>query len=190
MKEFQLGLQEDFNSDGLKLLPGDRIYVAYVWTWLSDDDNDDGGDENRLSDDNPESDDNVVTHTVTFKCIGANKDQNYQIALQRASDIIANGCTEDVPVRLTKEPNNPKDSMAIAFECLLEGNWKKIGYVVKEVLEEVNEAIRDHLVLSVKFAWIKFLICWSKSGPGFYAGINISKWGTWSRTVKRFASTK
>ena len=126
MKEFQLGLQEDFNSDGLKLLPGDRIYVAYVWTWLSDDDDvayvwtwlsdddddDDDGDENRLSDDDPDSDDNVVTHTVTFKCIGANKDQNYQIALQRASDIIANGSTEDVPVRLTKEPNNPKDSMA------------------------------------------------------------------------------
>ena len=94
MKEFQLGLQEDFNSDCLKLLPGDRIYVAYVWTWLSDDDDDDG-DENRLSDDDPDSDDNVVTHTVTFKCIGANKDQNYQIALQRASDIIANGSTED-----------------------------------------------------------------------------------------------
>ena len=106
-----MGLQEDFNSDCLKLLPGDRIYVAYVWTWLSDDDDDDG-DENRLSDDDPDSDDNVVTHTVTFKCIGANKDQNYQIALQRASDIIANGSTEDVPVRLTKEPNNPKDSMA------------------------------------------------------------------------------
>ena len=84
-----------------------------MWTWLSDDDDDDGGDENRLSDDDPESDDNVVTHTVTFKCIGANKDQNYQIALQRASDIIANGCTEDVPVRLTKEPNNPKDSMQL-----------------------------------------------------------------------------
>ena len=56
MKEFQLGLQEDFNSDCLKLLPGDRIYVAYVWTWLSDDDDDDG-DENRLSDDDPDSDD-------------------------------------------------------------------------------------------------------------------------------------
>ncbi|SMN01539.1 hypothetical protein SPONN_2618 [uncultured Candidatus Thioglobus sp.] len=184
-------MHEDFNSDGLKLLSGGMIYVAYVWTWLSVDSGDDGdGDENQPSDDDPDSDDGVVTHTITFKCIGANKDINYQTALQRASDIMNNGSMEAVPVRLTKEPNNPKDSMAVAFECLLEDEWKTIGYVVKEVVVEVNEAIRDHLVLSVKFAWIKFLICWTKSGPGFYAGINISKRGTWSRTVKRFASTK
>ena len=80
MKEFQLGLQEDFNSDSLKLLPGDRIYVAYVWTWLSDDDDDDDDDdENRLSDDDPDSDDNVVTHTVTFKCIGQTKTKTIKL---------------------------------------------------------------------------------------------------------------
>ena len=75
MKEFQLGLQEDFNSDGLKLLPGDRIYVAYVWTWLSDDDDDDDdGDENRLSDDDPDSDDkaNVTKYLVSCPLFSSN----------------------------------------------------------------------------------------------------------------------
>lgn len=177
----------------LNLLPGDNVFVAYEWIWLTDDfDND--GDGTQMAEDDAEenaedSDDCVhVSHTVTFKCIGANRNPNHQTALEAAADDISNG--KNVPVRLFHEPNNPNDSMAMAFECLLDGQWKRIGYVIKEVLQEVHEASRSNVILSVNFEWVKFLLCWSRSGPGFYAGINISKRGTWSRTVTRFASTK
>ena len=57
-----------------------------------------------------------------------------------------------------------------------------MGYVVQEVLAEVHDAIE---IISVKFSWVKFRLCWSRCrcGPGFYAGVNISKKGSWSRAV-------
>ena len=42
---------------------------------------------------------------------------------------------------LRKEPKNPKDSRAIAFDCKLKNDWELIGYVAKEALNSVHEAI-------------------------------------------------
>ena len=61
-------------------------------------------------DDNP-----VATHSVIFKCMGTVKESKYQEILAAVSLKIRNG--ETVPVRLWLEPNNPKDSNAIAFDC-------------------------------------------------------------------------
>ena len=44
---------------------------------------------------------------------------------------------------------------------------------MKECLEHVHKGIQDNRILSVKLAWAKYLICWSHSGPGFYAGVDI-----------------
>ena len=118
------------------------------------------------------------THTVTFKCMGANRDSNHQAVL--AATFETRGEGNDVPVRICPEPDNPKDSEAVAFQCYLSGAWKRIGYVVNEALPEVHSALENKTILSVEFAWVKFLLCWSYSGPGFYAGINESKGGDWS----------
>ncbi len=34
-----------------------------------------------------------------------------------------NYAQEEVPVRLSPEPENPKDSSAIAFQCCVDGKW-------------------------------------------------------------------
>lgn len=41
-----------------------------------------------------------------------------------------------MPVELRPEPTDPKDSPAIAFLCLIDGKWEKIGHVVHEALSE------------------------------------------------------
>lgn len=204
MKDLQLGLHEHIESSNLKLHPGGMIYVAYEWTWLDIESEvkETQGDElehaaacvslNESEEINFEEDSENseinVTHAVTFKCIGANRDHNHQVTLQIAADVMKNG--EDVPVRIKPEPDNHKDSMAVAFECCVDGKWKRVGYVVKELLSEVHEALRDKCIISVSIAWIKFLLCWSRCGPGFYAGIKITKQGNWSNNVVRCASTK
>ena len=33
----------------------------------------------------------------------------------------------------------------------------------------------------IRFAWIKYITDWFRSGPGFFAAINTSKRGDWSR---------
>ena len=99
-----------------------------------------------------------------------------QEVLRRAKDLCAMGM--DVPVKIAPEPDNPKDSRAIAI-CYVDGTWNQIGYLVREVLEEVHKAIEHNKihVLFVKFAWISYIAEWTRSGPGFFAGINISKNG-------------
>ena len=45
-------------------------------------------------------------------------------------------------MRMRPEPTNIFDSRAIVFECESENKWKKIGYVVTEILEPVHAATR------------------------------------------------
>ena len=129
------------------------------------------------------------THTITFKCMGTTKDNRYQFTLAEASHKLNNGSY--VAVRLREEPDNPKDSKAIAFDCQLDhgAKWERIGYVVREALDGVHSAIQSQAILSVKFKWIRFITHWSRSSMGWYCGISITKSGTWSREVVCHKST-
>ena len=94
---------------------------------------------------------------------------------------LAKGFT--VLVRLTPEPNNVKDSRAIAFQCELDRKWFQIGKGA------IHAALRNKQILNVRFSWIKFITDWRRSGPSYFAGINISKNGDWDPTVTQFSST-
>ena len=128
-----------------------------------------------------------VPHTIVFKCIGAARDTQSQVYLRTARDRMLSGYT--VPVRMRPEPTNIVDSRAIVFECELDGKWNKIGYVVSDILDEVHAAISLNLIISVKFKCIKYVTHWTRSGPGYFAGISITKNGPWDRRVKLFQST-
>ena len=93
-------------------------------------------------------------------------------------------------IRVTPEPENLFDSRAIAFVCYMDGRWHRIGYVVHEILEDVHQALARGEITSVKFSWVKFITHWSRSGLGFYAGVDISKKGYWSPAVVRACSTR
>lgn len=176
------------------------VFVMYEWEWK------DGGRQEDLHKDSqtslsshqtspspPRDAINVtnipmVTHIVVFKCIGATRDEKQQKALEQA--YIARQTGETVPVKIEPEPNNPYDSKAISFKCMVGGSWHTIGYVVREVLDGVHEAITGGHILWVRFAWVKFLLQWTRSGPGYYAGINIAHRGEWSNKCIRSASKK
>ena len=75
-----------------------------------------------------------------------------------------------MPVRVTPEPDNPFDSNAIKFECQIEDQWRIIGYVVRDALDAVHSAIKKKCeIKDTKFEWVKYIMHWSKSGPGWYA---------------------
>ena len=62
-----------------------------------------------------------------------------------------------------------------------------MGYVVREALTEVHSALVNDKIVEVKISWIKYK-SWKKS-PGFYAAIDITRRGEWSRLVYRARST-
>lgn len=185
-----------------KLLYGGKVFVVWKWTWedaaaqeqkntvLDDIITIDSSDDE--ADNDPECEDaafesTLVTHTITFKCIGVTKSSRYQEVLAKAAEKFNKG--ETVEVKLRTEPTNPKESRAIAFDCRVDCDWKTIGYVVKEALDGVHSAIQGDSIISAQFDWIRYLTHWSTSGPGWYCGIRISKRGDWPKEVIRCGSS-
>ena len=72
----------------------------------------------------------------------------------------------------------------------MNGKWHKIGYVVKEALDDVHVALSSNAIEDVRFAWVKFRIDFHRFGPAFYAAIDIKRKGHWSFVVQSSASTK
>lgn len=178
--------------------PKEGVFIIWDWLWesySSDEDEDtDSYDDTQLIDDELDDEpeqtypDTGAFHSVIFKCIGANKDVISQETLERASGLMSHH--ENVRVEIKPEPHNPKDSQAIAFMCHLDGKPYRIGYVVREVLADVHDAIATNSIISVKFEWIKYITSWTVSGPGWFAGIKITRKGQWSNNVIKSASTK
>ena len=192
-------------TSGLHLVP-QGVLVVWEWEWQDDDTDIDHISESSAEDvghchhnphiqSDPESDSEEETdfqlpsqtHTVTFKCIGTTHDLNSQEVLRSVNTLLGSG---EVPVKIVPEPDNQYDSKAIAFQCKVDGKWHRIGYIVREALDNVHRALMQKKIISVKFAWVKYLVIWMRSGPGYYAGINIAIDGEWSQEVCRCASTR
>ena len=120
-----------------------------------------------------------MTYTVTFKCIGTTKEGRYQETLACVAQLRNAG--QEVLCKLQPEPENPFDSLAIAFGCEVDNSLHTIGYVVKEALNDVHEALSAKKITAVSFDWVKFIIYWRT--PGWYTGVKISRIGEWSQRV-------
>ncbi len=110
-----------------------------------------------------------------FKCMGTTYHPESQDALSKVADLIKIG--QDVPVKLIKEPDN---IMTPELSHLVSAR-RPLDTYVKEALEYVHKAMAERMS---KFDWVKYLVIWSKSGPGFYAGIRITLNGERPKEVK------
>ena len=167
------------NASGGKSEDSDKTETSYTET-LSDNES-----VTTISGDEDEA---IITHTVTFKCIGASKSADAQQALKKVSEKLR--LHQHVSVDIFLEPDNPFDSRAIAFKVLIDHHWYTIGYVVHEAVEHVHRMLESNKIESVNFSWAKYMVTWSRSGPGYYAGINITVKGKWPVEVVRCASTR
>ena len=55
--------------------------------------------------------------------------------------------------------------------------WQRIGYIVKETVKAVHSALASRKFAKVTFAWAKYLVAWTISGPGYFADKNIALYG-------------
>lgn len=184
------------DTENYQFFQEDQVFVMWNWQWLENSDSDSEQDD--VNKDEPENvvvsnseesgneeedeEDNdvpAITHSVVFKCIGCTKELRYQELLALANQKMKKG--EAVPVKLQREPSNPYDSNAIAFMCKAQDEWERIGYVVSEALTDVKEAISNDKILKTCFNWIKYIVYYKQ--PGWYAGITVTRNGSWSTTV-------
>ena len=188
--------------DGLDL-PTNGVCILWEWEWTDDmdlgiqsntnmnvqtDESASVSESNMSSEDFETEDTSITTHTVTFKCIGATKSPTSQAVLQQICELSKDG--HIVPVNIFCEPENPIDSEAIAFRAHVSNKWQTIGYVVREALPHVHDAIRKKVIQDVRFSWVKYLVSWTHSGPGYYAGIDITILERWPKDVVCCASTR
>ena len=96
----------------------------------------------------------VTLHGVVFKCIGCTCVCQRQDILEEVTELLSRN--EDVPVNIYPEPENKKDSQAIVFKCYIRGKWHIIGYVVREALDDVHDALRNDAITEIKFAWAQY----------------------------------
>ena len=62
------------------------------------------------------------------------------------------------------------------------------GKDVREALDCVHLCLQKKYIVSIKFDWVKYIVHWTSSGPGWYAGITISRKGSWPRVVMQSRS--
>ena len=123
----------------------------------------------------------AITHSVIFKCMGVTKEKRYQDIPKYAKQQLDNGIR--LPLKLQLEPDNKYDSKAIAFMCHDNSGWQRIGYVLREVTDEVHGAINNGKILNVAFDWTKYCVHFSTCG--WYTGIRITLNGEWLPQVQR-----
>ena len=198
---------EEFNrsasTTGL-ILPSQGVIIVWKWSW-DDNESDAVESDSSITSDVPEhynpdlqsdisdsENDNSsscigISDTVTFKCIGTVHDHHAQETLSKVVQLQKTGV---VSVRLKPEPENTHDSKAIAIQCLVDEEWHRIGYIVREALDEVHNALNQEKIVNVSFSWVKYLVVWQRSGPGFYAGVDITINGKWCSVIHKSASTR
>lgn len=124
-------------------------------------------------------------HTVTFKVIGNLREHSYQTTLRKVSEYMYD--EKHVEVWLMPEPDNPVDKHAIAFMCSIDDKDQRIGYVVRECLQDVHEALSRGLICKTEFAWCRYRSF--RGRLGWYAAVNVTLKGKWSNAVVRSSST-
>ena len=70
----------------------------------------------------------------------------------------------------------------------MQGKWTRVGYVIRELIEEVHDALSKNEIVNVEFQWIRYMFKGFASGPGFYAGIQVTRNGKWSTLALAKAS--
>ena len=174
----------------LRTLNSSGLIIIWDWTDTADDDTGDNSSvassSNTISTESDLEEEESVSDSVVFKCIGVTRDSEYQDVLKSVSELLRQGKT--VPVRMEAEPTNPYDAKAICFQCELDSQWKLFAYVGKELCDCVHEAISTKNIISAEFTWVKYkIVC--TTGPGYYAAVRVTRKGKWPSIVHRFAST-
>ena len=70
------------------------------------------------------------------------------------------------------------------------GEWHRIGYIVMETVKAVHSALASRKIAKVTSAWAKYLVTWTRSGPGYFADENIALYGQWPKEICQYASTR
>ena len=120
----------------------------------------------------------IKQHTELFRINGCYKSKQRQQALKRAHHELNAG--KLVRVRVNKEPDNPKDKNAIAFEVQFEGSceWNLVGYVPLAKIPKVRCAMDGNEISNMTLLTPTFFYQ-NVPAPAWYSKVILTKSGAW-----------
>ena len=139
-----------------------------------------------------ESDETEVAHETSistrrclpFKVLGTCHSSDRQKALGESHEHLYE---HNMPlfVKLRKEPDNLYDQNAIAVYIMASSDYKKVGYIARELTKFVHPLLSDPSfevsVNKIRFSTTFLMI-------GFYLTIDITKTGVWEKAVVKASS--
>ena len=128
--------------------------------------------------DHEDSDD--VLHTVPFKVLGSPYSLEHQKYLEDAHKLLYER-KGDVNAKIVPENNNQHDKNAIAVMLRFAQEWKKVGYIARELTQFLHPLLKQDKITNVCLKHIKFRATYQK--VGFYATIEITRRGAWEQSV-------
>ena len=124
----------------------------------------------------------LPTYTLPFKVIGAAHHRNLQDNLETGYQKMYDEKI-GLAARLTPEPDNEYDKMAILVEIDWGDGFKPVGWIPSELTKFIHPILNEKEYLSVSVKHIKFRVL--TNHVGFYITINVSKEGEWHKDVIR-----
>lgn len=137
--------------------------------------------DDQEEDDDSDSDEAVepTEHSLPFKVLGTCHARSRQEALKEAFELVY-GQNRHISVKLEAEPSNFFDSRAIAVLIKSSIDYKKVGYIARELTQFVHPLLKEQS-LEVSVRRIRF--CTTFLMIGFYLSIDITKRGLWEKPV-------
>lgn len=173
-----------------KLQPKDSaVPLPFIRQSAADDHISDVHDE---SNEEEESDESEVAHDscsstrhcLPFKVLGTCHSPDRQNALEESYEHLYEH-NRPVFVSLKAEPDNLHDQNAIAVYIMASSNYKKVGYIARELTKFVHPLLSDPS-LEVSVNKIRFSTTFLMIG--FYLTIDIARKGVWEKAVVKASS--
>lgn len=172
-----------------KLQPKDRaVQLPFVQQSATDDHISDVYDESNEEDESDESEvahDSCIStrHCLPFKVLGTCHSPDRQKAIEESYEHL---CEHNRPlfVNLKAEPDNLYDQNAIAVFIMASSEYKKVGYIARELTKFVHPLLSDPS-LEVSVNKIRFSTTFLMIG--FYLTIDITRKRQWSKLVPKLS---
>lgn len=173
-----------------KLQPKDRaVQLPFIQQSATDDHISDVYDESNEEDESDESEvahDSCIStrHCLPFKVLGTCHSPDRQKAIEESYEHLYEH-NRPLFVNLKAEPDNLYDQNAIAVFIMASSEYKKVGYIARELTKFVHPLLSDPS-LEVSVNKIRFSTTFLMIG--FYLTIDITRKGVWEKAVVKASS--
>ena len=115
-----------------------------------------------------------------FALKGSSYHEDCQKALRECKNKEINN--EEIQIRVTSEPTNPRDKNAMIVESFIANKWQRVGYIPRQKIKKLKTAMLGNEIQSVQFKFISHKYIPDLNDWLYCPVILITKYNNWLPT--------